>query len=146
MICNNKYLPAKPPSHRLGIALSLESHLNLLCFYAGLSSLPPFVLSASRSLLGRCLMLLVQHSGRWPFALPCKENPPKNNLSLGICAIRLAFILPCLWYIMYTIPVANTHDPHLAAVPKTLKQEMQTYACSCCAYLLLFGMIPFSSN
>lgn len=79
MICNDKYLHVRPPSHRRGIALWLELHLSLLCFYASLSSLLPFVLSASRSLPGRCLTLLVQRSGHWPFALPCSKNKQTNK-------------------------------------------------------------------
>lgn len=46
------------------------------------------------------------------------------------CAITLSLILPCLWYIMYAMPVENIDEPNLAAVQKTetLIQEMQTYA------------------
>lgn len=48
----------------------------------------------------------------------------------------------------YTIPIENSDDYNLAAAQKTetAEKKMQAHACSCCAHLLLFGMIPFSSN
>lgn len=68
------YLHVRRPSRRRGIVWWLELLSGPLGSYASLSSLPPFDLSASRSLPCRCPMLPEQHSGRWPSALLCETK------------------------------------------------------------------------